>query len=106
MLQDFSTKYELEIYRYGGEEFLFLAYRYSQEELMDIAEEIRLGFHEINIAKQKASSSLGVTHCYRSQTKNLDSMINLADQAVYIAKNAGRDKVAYLPAQSKEDYFI
>ena len=97
LLQSFVEKYDFQIFRYGGEEFLALAHCYTQEELLTIAEEIRQSFKQIFVADYRTSASIGVAYAQDNHSRNLDRLINRADKAVYTAKHKGRDQVEYLP---------
>ena len=74
-------------YRYGGDEYLIV--------LPEIAEETFL--EKINLARDCAHGELhfsgGYTKGYVSSSKDLHTLINKADQNLYKAKKAGKNKV-------------
>ncbi|TYC86203.1 diguanylate cyclase [Acetobacterium wieringae] len=45
------------------------------------------------MATHHITVSIGVAYCGENQVKNYESIIARADQAVYAAKRAGRNKV-------------
>ncbi len=76
--------------RWGGEEFLILL-KSSIEDSFRIAEKIRTFIESKEfIQNHKITISLGVTSLEKND--NLDLFINRADQALYKAKNSGRNQ--------------
>lgn len=86
--------------RYGGEEFLiiFKGPR-SVEDSMESAERLRSLAEELTFAEMlssvKITISIGMT-IYR-QGEPIDSFLSRADEALYMAKNEGKNQVIYLP---------
>jgi diguanylate cyclase (GGDEF)-like protein len=88
--------------RWGGEEFIFATYDTDKAEIEAIAQNIRQNILELKIphAYSKASDvitiSLGV--CALSVEKNADigHIINISDNALYLAKTSGRNCVKML----------
>ena len=74
-------------YRYGGDEYLIV--------IPEITEDLFL--EKIKIAKECAENTFhfsgGYTKGYISSSKDLHILINKADQHLYEAKNAGKNKV-------------
>ncbi len=87
------------IIRYGGEEFLiFLRSPGSDEATLAIAERIRQTFENTNFIYEghsiKVTVSIGVTlHPYRYHS--IKEAIKNADEQLYSAKRAGRNRIAY-----------
>lgn len=86
--------------RYGGEEFAVLLPRTERAEAMVVAERIRAAVEAMDLwpvaadgqrQKRHVTVSIGVA-CLRGDL-NQDRLINLADQALYAAKQAGRNQV-------------
>ncbi|NOQ32330.1 MAG: diguanylate cyclase [Helicobacteraceae bacterium] len=80
--------------RFGGEEFCILLDRSSQEQSKEIVENLRQKVEE-NVVKSgditiKYTISIGL--CY-GKYKNAEEMIKHADDALYIAKHNGRNRV-------------
>lgn len=84
--------------RYGGEEFLILLPGANAEQAWNLAERIRLHVRETTILEVQVTISLGVTSLHGSD-QAIDEMIKRADDALYKAKNAGRDRVASNPSR-------
>lgn len=82
--------------RWGGEEFLFIAFQSSQKEVEDLAEKIRKSISEENFGENiKLTCSIGVAS-YKSG-EDAHSLLNRVDQALYEAKRSGRNKVVIIP---------
>jgi len=85
--------------RYGGEEFVVVLPECNLEGVVQVAETIRLAVKELNIphafsaASEYVSISLGCASMrYESGTES-DALLRKADQALYRAKEQGRDRV-------------
>ena len=90
---------EMLVARYGGEEFAVILPRTSPEIAVSIAEQIRVWVKKLEIENIKSpvcscvTLSLGVaTTMPRSETSEKD-LIAAADRSLYVAKDAGRDRV-------------
>lgn len=93
VLKNFAQNFRLQFYRYGGEEFLAMAYGYSEKELFSIAESLRIAVQNTDMDGHRATVSIGVTYCGGEQIRNYDNVIVRADEAAYAAKRIGRNKV-------------
>jgi diguanylate cyclase (GGDEF)-like protein len=84
------------ISRYGGEEFVILLPETNLRSAHNTAERLRKqileNVLETNRGKVSITASLGVS-CYDGKNVlDLDTLLNRADQAMYNAKNTGRNK--------------
>lgn len=84
--------------RYGGEEFAIILPQTPAVNALQVAEKIRLRVkyldlsHPESLVSDRVSLSLGVT-CIVPQPKyNVNQLLVSADQALYRAKNQGRDR--------------
>jgi len=78
--------------RWGGEEFIVLVPEASAMEAQGLADKLRKSFRESHSAALPAfTASFGVTTFVPGDS--LDSLCARADQALYAAKAAGRDRV-------------
>ena len=81
--------------RYGGEEFMILSPHTDRESAFTLAEKLR---ETVRTAKfngvQHITCSFGVTQFHSSDT--IDSFLKRIDDALYRAKNYGRDRVEML----------
>jgi diguanylate cyclase (GGDEF)-like protein len=82
--------------RTGGEEFLALLPRAAMEEGAEIAERLRRAVAAIDLAdvepSLRATVSVGVARC-GAEESSLDAALRRADEALYRAKQNGRNRV-------------
>jgi diguanylate cyclase (GGDEF)-like protein len=94
-LQTHLRKQDL-LMRWGGEEFLVVVMGEDAKELMQLAERLRS-----TIASQPIPSIGNVTASFgvalRQPLEQLNQLFDRADQALYQAKNAGRNQVMLAP---------
>lgn len=83
--------------RVGGEEFIILLNNTNEEQAIIFAEKIRKKIEDItytiNKNKLNITISLGISQYYK-EDKSLDNLLSRADEALYEAKNTGRNKSA------------
>jgi diguanylate cyclase (GGDEF)-like protein len=97
--------------RYGGEEFVLLLPQTPIEGALMVAENVRRAVeqlalqHVTSIAQPIVTLSLGVATVIPAQHVDADILIEIADQALYQAKEGGRNKV--MPGYfSREDVHL
>ncbi|MBI3306812.1 MAG: sensor domain-containing diguanylate cyclase [Candidatus Omnitrophica bacterium] len=82
--------------RYGGEEFAILLPETSKEEALKIAEQLRktVETSPLNVRREKivVTVSIGVANI-PGDTLDADDLVKKADQALYAAKRAGKNRV-------------
>lgn len=88
--------------RIGGEEFAVVMVAVSADELINRAENLRravraLGIPHAGAAGTVVTVSIGtaLAHPGRMQPDEYPQMVDLADHALYRAKDAGRDRIAF-----------
>lgn len=80
------------VFRWGGEEFLLLLPQTSLDTALSVAEDIRLTLENLTIADLPAFTvSIGVAR--HQPDESLDTLFKRVDEALYRAKNDGRNKV-------------
>jgi diguanylate cyclase (GGDEF)-like protein len=83
--------------RYGGEEFVILFVVKDEKEVFDVAERIREDIKRSSVNHEgnelKITCSIGLAKFLETDT--LETSIKKADEALYNAKNAGRDMVKF-----------
>ena len=88
--------------RFGGEEFVVVMPETTQETALQIAERLRLNIAMLPItigAKQiSLTVSIGLVEQAKTGAKTLEQLIHQADNAMYTAKQAGRNQVVVYQA--------
>jgi diguanylate cyclase (GGDEF)-like protein len=84
--------------RYGGDEFMIILPETSLAGAKLLAEKVRFAVSEIELSVDKKkriglSLSLGVASCC-APAENIDTLVRLADSALYTSKQSGRNKVS------------
>ena len=84
--------------RYGGEEFAILMTQTNEHDAYQVAERIHASISELpfivsDIAPIKITISLGIV-TLAEEHKNFKMLIKNADDALYAAKNAGRNQIS------------
>ncbi len=93
VLTKFAQEERLLFYRYGGEEFVAMAYGYGERELLSMAESLRIAVQSAESDGHRTTVSIGVAYCGEEQVRNYENVIDRADKAVYASKREGRNKV-------------
>jgi diguanylate cyclase (GGDEF)-like protein len=93
-LQKNIRSYDL-LCRYGGEEFVFLLAVNSEKEVSDLAERIRedTGRCVMNYESKEIRITCSIGLAKFLETDTIEAAIKRADEALYAAKNAGRNLV-------------
>lgn len=85
--------------RYGGEEFAAILPDVNLEDARQIAETLRTAIESMDITNAespnggKLTISVGVATCYPTASLLMEQLVDTADQALYAAKQAGRNRV-------------
>ena len=85
--------------RYGGEEFVILLPNTNGEGALNIANIIKEKIHKLNIAHQHSqisnyvTLSMGISVSIPTIDQQTDKLLLMADQALYQAKQAGRNRI-------------
>ncbi|MGM3306858.1 MASE1 domain-containing protein [Anabaena sp. WFMT] len=85
--------------RYGGEEFAILLPETTAEGAFHIANSIREHIHQVNIPHPRSrvcdhvTLSIGIATCIPIAENRPEEIVITADQALYEAKNQGRDRI-------------
>jgi len=96
-----STRSTDTIARYGGEEFVLIAPETNMASALDLAERMRLALQSAEIRidhlSLKVTASFGVA-MLRGDDARPEDVLRRADEALYAAKGAGRNRVMAEPA--------
>jgi diguanylate cyclase (GGDEF)-like protein len=85
--------------RYGGEEFTVILPETPLPDAIQVANRVRERIEAETFARiGNITASIGVSN-YPVNALNKEDLIRLADQALYVAKNGGRNRVAYFNYQ-------
>lgn len=93
------------IFRNGGEEFSVILPGYSVLSAVELAERIRLAvqsntFILTDRRKINVTTLIGISS-YPEVTKDIDTLLEEADNALYAAKRSGRNRVVLSEVKSK-----
>jgi diguanylate cyclase (GGDEF)-like protein len=83
--------------RYGGEEFVIVLPMTNAKRAYPLAERIRAGVAAMRVPTEKgdatATLSIGIVEMtHTTQAGSIEAMIHNADEAMYAAKQAGRNR--------------
>ncbi len=95
VLSENSRRHELPA-RYGGEEFAIILQRCSRMESVIAAERFREAIERATWPHRPITASFGVATC-NEHIQNASDLISAADQALYMAKQNGRNRVEVFP---------
>ncbi len=97
LLQKYCNKPYFPV-RYGGEEFAILCPTIPLERAFSLAENVRSKLSSVSLTNKRTgekvapiTASFGVTH--KQDQESISELIEKADKALYMAKNAGRNQV-------------
>ena len=92
-----ATRQSDAVARFGGEEFVVILPETPLFEALQFAEKIRASVAaeaaDLSCAPERVTVSLGVASIPHSRFETAEAMLNAADQALYRAKNNGRNRV-------------
>jgi diguanylate cyclase (GGDEF)-like protein len=91
--------------RYGGEEFALVLYDATQDYVADVVTRIQraifeLGIpHEASTVAPRLTISIGAACIKPSAARTPEGLIQLADEALYSAKEQGRNRVVVMESE-------
>jgi diguanylate cyclase (GGDEF)-like protein len=91
--------------RYGGEEFAVVLFEASREYVAEVLTRIQRSIAELNIPHEasrvasRLTVSIGAAFILPSSNRTPDGLIQLADEALYSAKEQGRNRVVVMEAE-------
>ncbi len=91
--------------RYGGEEFAVVLYEANREYIAEVLTRIQRSIAELNIPHEaskvasRLTLSIGAAFVLPAANRTLEGLIQLADEALYCAKEEGRNRVIVLEAE-------
>lgn len=97
LLQNAAGSSDVEVARLGGDEFVCVLQNAAEEEAAEFAETIRAEIGNLTFTNAdwqlELSASLGVASLIPNETSSPKELFALADQALYKAKESGRNKM-------------
>lgn len=95
IIKDTFSDKNVEIGRWGGEEFAVVVYGETKDSVCELAEKLRRNIEDSTFEViGTLTVSIGVTEL-RSEDKSLESWFARADHSLYTAKSEGRNRVYY-----------
>ena len=94
--------------RYGGEEFAMVLYEASREYVAEVLTRIQRSIAELNIPHEasrvasRLTVSIGAAFILPGANRTHEGLIQLADEALYSAKEQGRNRVVVMEAEYHE----
>jgi diguanylate cyclase (GGDEF)-like protein len=92
--------------RYGGEEFLVILPQSDAQGAFNIAERVREEMMNMSFIGKESNfsvtTSCGIAELNKESMKNTKQLVAVADQALYGAKNTGRNKTIIGPVENKK----
>jgi diguanylate cyclase (GGDEF)-like protein len=91
--------------RYGGEEFAMVLFEASREYVAEVSTRIQRSIAELNIPHEASSVagrltvSVGAAFILPSAGRTCEGLIQLADEALYSAKEQGRNRVVVMETE-------
>lgn len=84
--------------RYGGDEFLILIPRISEQNALELAEQIRVAINEAIYEEMgiNVTVSIGLYYVIKPIESSAAELVNEADKNLYMAKKSGKNQVYYL----------
>jgi len=89
------------LFRYGGEEFLAVINQTDAEGIFQALERFRKSVEQYTFPSGQVTVSIGCTPIV--QTSAITTMIELADEALYKSKSAGRNRISVLSRSEKAE---
>jgi two-component system chemotaxis family response regulator WspR len=92
-LQHIASQHNGVVARYGGEEFVGVFLGYDDEELMQIAEEMRVKVEQLDtlFLSVGVTISLGIASAIPHKKISYELLLSAADKALYRVKDSGRN---------------
>ncbi|MBI5507666.1 MAG: diguanylate cyclase [Deltaproteobacteria bacterium] len=88
------------VIRYGGDEFVVILPHTGLDQAVPVAERLRAKVEEADVGEAgevyKVTISLGTAALGQCDADNAQALLRAADQALYLAKHSGRNRVAVM----------
>lgn len=103
VFRSFAGKEGVLVARHGGEEFVALMIGIGQEQAAQFAEEIRkaCSVREMSSDQNSTRVTISIGFTVARDEADLPKIMRIADQALYVAKHGGRNRVARVDASAQ-----
>lgn len=88
------------LFRYGGEEFVVIINQTDEQSALSLLESFRLNVQQFNFPSGNITVSIGLTAI--DPMTPIPTMIEIADEALYLAKNNGRNRIEIMNKSTKQ----
>lgn len=96
-----------EVFRYNGDEFVFVLHYEEQEEVEQLAAQILEVLKRPIVVEQQdyfVTASIGIAVSIAEQNPQLDTMLHHADQALFHVKNHGRNHFSFYRKEMNQEF--
>jgi two-component system cell cycle response regulator len=101
LLKEWCEPEDLAI-RFGGEEFVLVLPDCSSRQAQKRAQALRQAIIDLKPEGISITASFGVTTAPARRLSNFETLFEIADKAVYKAKETGRNRVVFTPVSGSE----
>ena len=103
LIREFARRPQDLVARYGGEEFVLVLYDLTEKTARVVAERILEGIQTLRIVNSNAplgrlTASMGIWQGVPDKGARIESLLKVADEALYRAKAAGRNRYELVKA--------
>ncbi|MFO7888155.1 MAG: diguanylate cyclase [Eubacteriales bacterium] len=101
-IKEICNYYNIDAFRYGGDEFLIFDYRLDKRGLEKLGKKINIEIEELRIKNSKSpisdyvTASVGLTQVSIKENCNQNKLLKKVDDALYESKRIGRNKVVMI----------
>lgn len=88
------------LFRYGGEEFVVIINQTDEQSALSLLDSFRLNVQQFNFPSGNITVSIGLTTI--NPLTPIPTMIEIADEALYLAKNNGRNRIEVMNKSTKQ----
>lgn len=107
VLRNYAIHNQYAVYRYGGDEFVACATNYNADRIMESLDELYQNIYTFNQnggLKQDVELSLSIGVYYNDRvSKSREEMLSIADEALYMAKDKGKNQYVFLDDEALEE---